>query len=110
MNFGEGDKGSLRSVLGFDAKIYRDRPHESEHIVNILRVNSILVHCDVITLSRRNGIASPIIYSFFPNVAPGSKIVDRPRTLIYLPITLSVISQMTVWLTDQNNSKLDLRG
>ena len=105
-----GDKGSLRNVLGFGAKLFKDGVHESEDIVNILRVNTILVHCDVVTLSRRNGIASPIIYNFFPNVPPGYKIVDRPRNLIYLPLTLSVISHMTCWLTDQDDKPLDLRG
>ena len=105
-----GEQGSLRSVLGFDPKIYRDGRHESEHIVNILRVNSIIIHCDVIKLSRKNGIASPIIYNFFPNVGPGQKIVDKPKNLIYLPLTLSIISQMTVWLTDQSGEPLDLRG
>ena len=110
MDFGNGNKGSLRSVFGFDGKIYKDGTHESEHIVNILRVNSIMIHCDVITLSRKNGIASPIIYSFFPNVSPGQKIVNRPRNLIYLPLTLSVISQMTVWITDQSDEALDTRG
>ena len=110
ISFSDGEKGSLRTVLGFDAKVYKDGIHESEHTVNILRVNSIIIHCDIITLSRKNGIASPIIYSFFPNVSPGQKIVDRPKNLIYLPLTLSVISQMTVWLTDQNDEPLDIRG
>ena len=108
--FENGDKGSLRTVLGFDAKVYKDGIHESEHTVNILRINSIILHCDVISLSRKNGIASPIIYSFFPNVSPGQKIVDRPKNLIYLPLSLSVISQMTVWMTDQNDEPLDIRG
>ena len=105
-----GADGSLRSVLGFDEKIYKVGRHESEHLVNILRVNSIFVHCDVITLSRKNGVASPIIYNFFPNVSPGEKIVSRPKTLIYLPLSLNVISQMTAWLADQNGALLDLRG
>ena len=51
-----GDKGSLRTVLGFDQKIYKDDGggrHVSEHIVNIHRVNTVLVHCDVVNLSRR---------------------------------------------------------
>jgi len=104
-----GIDGSLRTVLGFDEKIYKVGRHQSQHIVNILRVNSIFVHCDVITLSRKNGIASPIIYNFFPNVSPGEKIVSRPRNLIYLPLSLNVISQMTVWLTDQNDEPLNLR-
>ena len=112
VNF-KGAEGSLRTVLGFDEKIYRDDNggrHESEHIVNILRVNSILIHCDVVKFSRRNGIAAPIIYNFFPNVPPGFKIVDRPRNLIYLPLTLNVISQMSCWLTDQEGKALDMRG
>ena len=104
-----GDTGTLRTVLGFDEKIYKTGRHESEHIVNILRVNTIFVHCDVVKLSRKNGIASPIIYTFFPNVSPGWKIVNRPRNLIYLPLSLSVISQMTVWLTDQNDNDLNTR-
>ena len=110
----KGDTGSLRKVLGFNEKIYEVKKgsarFESESIVNILRVNSILVHCDVVNLSRRIGSAAPIIYNFFPNVTPGSKIVNRPRNLIYLPLTLDVISHMTSWLTDQNGEELDLRG
>jgi len=111
-----GVTGSLRTVLGFDAKLYeieeKDKAarFESEHIVNILRINSILVHCDVVNFSRRNGRSAPIIYTFFPNVTPGSKIVDRPRNLIYLPLTLNVISHITCWLTDQDGAPLDFRG
>ena len=103
-------ENSLRSVLGFDAKIYKKGRHESEHIVNILRVNSIIVHCDVVKSSRKNGIASPFVYTFFPGVLPGEKIISRPKNLIYLPLTLDIISQMTVWLTDQNDVPIDLRG
>ena len=106
-----GSNGSLRSVLGFEEKLYKGAgTFESEQIVNILRINSIFVHCDVITQSRKNGVASPVIYNFFPNVSPGYKIVNRPKNLIYLPLSLNVISQMRVWLTDQNDNLIDLRG
>ena len=70
-----------------------------------MNVNSILVHCDMIGASRLNGI-----YNFFPNAAPGDKIVSTPRNFIYVHITLNVISHMTCWLTDQNGNELDLRG
>ena len=118
-----GPSGTMRSVLGFNEKLYKGSKKktdtidgsnitifESEHIVNILRVNSIFIHCDVIKSSRKNGLSSPVIYNFFPNVSPGYKIVDKPKNLIYLPITMNVISQMRVWLTDQNDQSLDLRG
>ena len=106
-----GVDGSLRTVLGFDEKVYKGAgTFESEHVVHILRINSIFVHCDVVTLARKNGITSPVIYNFFPNVPPGYKIVSRPKNLIYIPLSLDVINRMRVWLTDQNDNLLDLRG
>ena len=102
---------SLRSVLGFNAQKYEGAGiYESQKIVNIMRVNAIMVHCDIIGASRLNGQERPIIYSFFPNVGPGEKIVTQPKNLIYLPITLNVISHMTCWLTDQDGNLLNLRG
>ena len=101
---------SLRSVLGFNAKQYKSGRHESENLVNIMNINSILVHSNVVGPSRVNGIEAPIIYNFFPNVAPGEKIVSTPLHLIYLPLMLDIISHMTCWVTDQNGRELNLRG
>ena len=104
-------ENSIRSVLGFQAKKYKGgKRYESENKINILIVNSILVNCDVISSSRVNGKFAPVIYDFFPNVSPGEKIVSQPKHIIYVPITMSIISSMTVWITDQENNLLDLRG
>ena len=105
-------ENSICEILGFDKEVKNLRGpgrFSSTHIVKILRVNSILVNCDIIKSSTKNGTAAPIIYDFFPNVGPGQKIVSRPRVLIYLPLTMNVISRMTTWLTDQNGELLDLR-
>ena len=75
-----------------------------------MRVNSILVFCDLIGSSYLNSTQQPISYSFIPDVEPGEKIVMRPSTLIYLPIASDIIPRMTVWLTDQDNNPLELRG
>jgi hypothetical protein len=102
---------SLRTVLGFNDKRYKKKGRfESENIVNILNVNSILVHCDIVAASRLNGVETPVIYNFFPSASPGEKIVEETRHLIYLPLSLDVITSMTSWLTDQNQRALDLRG
>ena len=101
---------SIRTVLGFDAHIYKKGRHLSEHTVNIMKVNSIFVHTNIIGSTYVNGSENPVIYSFFPNVAPGAKIVVEPRVLIYLPVSISLISRLTSWLTDQNNQPLNLRG
>ena len=103
-------KNSLRTLLGFDAKQYSKGVHTSENIVNILRVNSILVHTDIVTNSYIKGEMQPVIYNFFPNVSPGAKIIETPKNLIYLPITVDTIYRLKTWLTDQDNQDIDLRG
>ena len=105
-------KGSLRTVLGFEAKTYkttRDQRFESEHTVQILTVNSILVNCDLVSGSYLNGIRAPIIHSFFPSADPGDKILERPVQYIYLPVASDIIRHISVWLTDQDQNLLDLR-
>ena len=108
---------SLKDVLGFldkdkegKDKVYKKGLYSSEHSVNILQINSILVHVDIITSTYQNGKMEPIIYSFFPNVSPGEKIVAVQKNLIYAPVTTDTIYRMTTWLTDQNSVKLNLRG
>jgi len=76
-----------------------------------MKINSILVNVDIISGSYINGVQHPIIYSFFPNVAPGRKIVERPNpSLTYYPINKPYIDRIVVLLTDQNNNPIDLRG
>ena len=101
---------SLASVLGFDNRIYMNKFQESENVVNILNINSILVNVDIISGSYVNGIVKNTIYSFFPNVSPGYKIIETPVNLVYLPITLDTIHSLGVSLTDQNGKLLNLRG
>ena len=88
---------SLADVLRFEKnKVYSAGRHASDELVNIMNVNSILVHCNIIHSSFIKGLPTPVIYNFFPNAAPGPVIVD-------------VISTSSVWLTDQEGEKLDLR-
>ena len=42
--------------------------------------------------------------------APGQKILEAPLNLIYLPVTVDVISTLSVCLTNQHGKLLDLRG
>lgn len=101
---------SISSVLGFNNSLYTSRYQESENVVNILSINSILVNIDIIAGSYVNGSTQPTVYSFFPNVSPGHKIIETPGNLVYLPITLDTIHSMETILTDQNGNQLNLRG
>ena len=102
---------SIRTVLGFNSRAYiREGYNESEQIVNIMSVSSLRVTSDIIGGSYANGTVGNVIYSFFPNVGPGYKIIEVPHNLIYLPVTLHTISSMETKLTDQNGTLLNLRG
>ena len=59
-------QNSLAKVLGFTGTKYEEGFHESENVVNILTINSILVNIDIISGSYVNGARKSTIYSFFP--------------------------------------------
>ena len=101
---------SISKLFGFDNDIYTLGFQESENVVNILSINSLLVNLDIIAGSYLNDSTHNTIYSFFPNVAPGYKIVESPRNLIYLPVILDTIYSMEVSITDQDDNQLNLRG
>ena len=100
---------SLASLLGFEKNIYEIGNYDSENPVNIIPVNSIFVNCDVVGGTFLNGKSIPILYSFFPNVSPGMKIIEKPNHLVFLPVTRT-IDQVKIWLTDQNGNLLNLRN
>ena len=104
------ERTSLAKILGFEAKIYSFGHHEAADTVSILSVNSVLVHCDLVSGSFVDGSAQPTLYSFFPNVSPGYKVVSAPHNLIYLPVTKNVVYSIRIWLTDQAGKAIDLRG
>ena len=101
---------SINTVLGFNAKKYSEGYHKSENVIDILPINSILVHVDNVIGSYMLGKPSSVIYSFFPNVAPGVKIIERPYERLYLPIITQDIHEIRLKLTDQKGEILDLRG
>ena len=101
---------SLKTVLGFTEDVYSEGTHFSESIVNIMYITSILIHIDIINGSYVEGSKKPVIYSFYPKVNPGYKIIQKPHNPIYLPIVRKNISKLNVRITDHNDNLLGLRG
>ena len=64
------NQNSLAKVLGFTGVKYTEGFHESENVVNILSINSILVNKDIISGSYVNGTTKNTIYSFFSESQP----------------------------------------
>ena len=73
---------SINNLLGFHSNLNTTGFHESENMVNIVTINSILVNIDIILGSYINGSIQPTIYSFFPDVSPGYKIIENPHNLL----------------------------
>lgn len=110
-------KSSLRTVLGFNASTPEGKPNilevginESDNTVNILDIANILVNCDLVSGSYLKGDLCSVIYSFFPAVGVGHKIIQRPSQPLYLPISKrGSINRIRIWLTNQNGTLVDFR-
>ena len=103
-------QNALSKVLGFTGTKYTEGFHESENVVNILTINSILVNIDMISGSYVNGATKNTINSFFPKVSPGYKMIESPVNLVYLPLILDTIDNLNVSVTDQDDHLLNLRN
>lgn len=104
-------ENSMKDLLGFNEETVEGiGEHEGSSIVNILKVNSIFVNCDLVSGSFVNGSPEPVLYSFFPNVPPGYKVIETPGSPVYLPVSQDYIESIRLWLTDQDRNAINLRG
>lgn len=103
-------ENSIRSILGFTSKILTHNTHISDNLVDIMSVNSVLVNVDIISGCYVNGNQSPTIYSFSPHiVSPGYFINLTPTPLTYYPVNETNINSVTVFLTDQDGNRINVR-
>lgn len=101
---------SIGPLLGFkNRKLNKFFTHVSDGTVNVLKVNTINVECNIITSSFVNSNPSHVIHTFFPTVPPGFKIVETPANIIYLPINTRTIDNISLKITDQNGKPINFR-
>jgi hypothetical protein len=105
-------ENSIGPTLGFRPVTVGPGYNKSQAIVDITKINLVLVNVDIISGSYVSGCQSPCIYSFDPyKVPPGYKLDDRPNpSLTYYPVNRTSINSLRIWLTDQNNKTIDVRG
>ena len=100
---------SIGSLLGFKTKLKPNQVHVSENPINISRVNVIRINCNLIMDSYINNMSAHTLHQFDNNVAPGYKISEIPRTLIYLPINTKRISTLSINIVDQDGELINFR-
>lgn len=102
---------TLARTLGFEPNILPTGFHTGDRPVDISTLSSILVNCDLVSASYLDGNHQPVVYSFYPGVGPGYKVLETPSQLIYLPVSQrGNIQRIRIWLTDERGSQLNLRG
>lgn len=102
---------NLAKLLGFEPRVYpANSRHTSDLPINIIKVNSIRVECNVTRGSFLNGVEGHVIHEFYPAEPPGYKIIEIPKNVIYLPIIAQTINNLTVSLKDQEDNLVNFRG
>lgn len=103
--------GTIASLLGFKTeKLSPNIRHLSDVPINITKVNSICVNCSLVQNSFLNNTPVHILHMFYPNVAPGYKIIENPSNVIYLPINTRYIDEIELKITDQSGELLNFKG
>jgi len=102
---------SLNSLLGFASKIVT-ATEEGTNGVDITRgVNSLVIHCSIVTGSYENSTGSDVLYTFVPRSSPGSNIEVSPNYPIYLPLSESrQIMSINMRITDQQGRLINFNG
>lgn len=101
---------SIAPLLGFNLGLLAPHVfHVSSLPVNIVKVNSIHISCNIITGSYLNDKLVNTLYEFSPNVAPGFRMIEVPRNVIYLPLNVRRITSLLLTITDQDGELINFR-
>lgn len=104
-------KNTIGPLLGYSAqKLKPNTMHVSDRPIDILRVNAIRVECSIIAGSYFNSDSGHTIHEFFPSAQSGYKITETPNNVIYLPVTVKSIRNVSVSIIDQKNRIINFRG
>ena len=104
---------NIAKMLGFNEgdRLVKKTLHSSTQPVDIMRVRSIHVDCNIATGSYFKNQMAHTIYTFVVTVDPGYAIDEHPRNHIYLPLNVQKeITNITLTLNDQKGRPVNFRG
>lgn len=102
----------IGKILGFSKRtLTPGKKHESDLPVNIIKVRTIHIDCNISTGAYYNYLPTHTIYEFSVDVDPGYTINEIPRNLIYLPIiNKQEIFNITLVILNQDFKPVNFRG
>lgn len=103
---------TIGPLLGFKAKriLAPNKTHVSRHPASILKLNVIRVECNIIKGAYLNNKPAHTIHEFSPKVPPGYKIIETPQNVIYFPVTVKSIHDISLSIVDQDSQIINFRG
>ena len=102
---------SIGTLLGFSKRVLKPgEEHKSDKTVDITKINTILVECNIVSGSYINNVAAHTLHQFSLNVSYGYKITEAPANVIYLPVNTRSINTIALKVTDQNGNFINFRG
>ena len=102
---------TIGSTLGFTPRLFKpDKWYESTNQINVTNVNIVRIECSITTGAYANGKSVHTIHEFSPKVPPGYKISETPTQIIYLPVIVRSVTDITLRVVDQHGRLIDFRG
>lgn len=104
-------KDSIHGFLGFaDGLIKANTEVKGLRVIDINNINVIRIDCNIVTNSFFNNKSTHTLHQFYPDVETGYKINERPRNLVYLPVTTNEIGTIQIAVRNQNGELVDFEG
>lgn len=103
----------MGDLLGFTkdrSSLLPNLKHLGDKTVNIIKVNVINIACNIVHGAYQGGRDGHILHSCYPSVAPGYRFLERPNNLVYLPVKVSMISEIVLDIIDQDGDPIDFQG
>lgn len=110
IDFSTDKLNNIGSVLGFNKFLQANTLHISTEKISIINVNSVQVISNISAGAYTNNQQSHSIFEFGIDVSPGFRISIAPSKVIYFPITVQTLSNLSFKLVDQNNNQVNFRN
>lgn len=99
---------SIGRMLGFSSRILPENIlHESDLDVRVVDTTNINVECNITSGSYRNHSPSHTIFEFDIHVESGFRLVKEPSNVIYLPVSVPYIDNITLKLVNHRGQPID---